>query len=322
MDRLILSLANAWACLRHPMLVWREVGRCGRLPNIAAPVTANEKFLWRRIFDHDPRIAMTCDKLATKAFVAERCPGLKIARVLWTGDDPKVIPEGLLRGDVVVKASHGCAWNYFVNGGQYDRAELERLAARWMRKTYGRKNFEWGYFGVPHRLFIEEMITGPGGLVHTEVKLMMYGGRCLLVVVINDRFGIGSASVYDGELNWMDVASGIGLPVAVAPPPKGIDEIMRAAKLLSRDFDHMRCDFYDRDGEVWFAELTAYNLAGRMDYKGCDRNSEFVLGWDLRLSWFLNAPQGGWRRRYAQALRRRLDERHVVACGTVAPPAP
>lgn len=310
-ERMILSLVDLWVRMRHPKQVWREVLRCRRLPAIADPRTANEKFLWRKAFDHDPRIAMTCDKLATKDYVAEQCPDLKIAKVLWKGTDPRAIPDEVLSGDVVVKASHGCRYNYFVHGGRYDRADLERQARKWMRRTYGRQHGEWGYSQVRRQLFVEEMITEPsGGMVQKEVKLLMFGGQCRLAVLIEDRYSHGEAAVFDGQFNRLDTSSGVGLPVSHSELPPSIVEMRHAARLLSRDFDHMRCDFYDRDGSVWFGEMTAYNLGGQMVYLGCDPASECARTWDIRRSWFLTSPQKGWRRRYAEALKRRLDDRH------------
>jgi len=45
----------------------------------------NEKFLWRKLFDHDPRFVVLSDKLACKEWVTERAPELAVAKVHWLG---------------------------------------------------------------------------------------------------------------------------------------------------------------------------------------------------------------------------------------------
>ncbi|MCK5745690.1 MAG: hypothetical protein KAH44_05720, partial [Oricola sp.] len=62
------------------------------LPNAAFPRTLNEKFLWRKIFDHSPLIGRLTDKLEAKAYFAEKCPSLAQAELIWTGEDSGDIP--------------------------------------------------------------------------------------------------------------------------------------------------------------------------------------------------------------------------------------
>ena len=88
--------------------------------------------------------------------------------------------------------------------------------------------------------------------------------------------------------------------------------MVTAAEQLAAQFDYIRCDLYDVDGEIYFSELTVYPLSGQGGGNSDARHLR-NLGWDLRKSWFLTEPQRGWRKAYSHALRVWLDEVAVSA---------
>ena len=59
------------------------------------------------------------------------------------------------------------------------------------------------------------------------------------------------------------------------------------------------------------AELTITNLGGFQGNIEKSSMKRIFETWDLRKSWFLTTPQSGWRRVYAEILRKYLDQRHA-----------
>ena len=90
-DDLIFSLWRARALLRHPVLHWKYARRMKRIPDTALPKTYSERMLWRKLFDRNPLFVTFADKLATKAWIAARCPDLAVPQTLWTGRVPEEI---------------------------------------------------------------------------------------------------------------------------------------------------------------------------------------------------------------------------------------
>ena len=123
-DSLIFFVANRVFVSRNPMLVWYYREYFGRTPNIADPQRYSERMLWRKILDRNPQFVVFSDKLATKDYIKKRCPDLPVPGTLWVGDDASAIPDGLLAGDVYLKANHGCNFNRRVRCGQPDRVSL------------------------------------------------------------------------------------------------------------------------------------------------------------------------------------------------------
>ena len=304
---LVLRLVRIWCYLRHPRLIKRFHGRLRRFPDPALPADVHEKYLWRKIFDHNPLFTRVSDKLLAKEYAEEQCPDLRVPRTLWVGDDPARLPASLLLGDAVVKATHGSAWNLFIRGGEVDREELERRARGWLTRRYGRRDGEWAYRGVTPRLFVEEMLVPARGPKPDEYKCYVASGRVSYVYsrqygqgpglteVVLDREGRAYATMVDHRT--------VTTPIAT-PAPYG--RIISLAEKLGAPFDDIRCDLYDVDGEIYFSELTVYSLAG---YALIGEESLMHLRdrlWNLDRSWFLTTPQKGWRRVYANALRARL----------------
>jgi hypothetical protein len=280
------------------------------LPNPAAPASDFDKFLWRKLFDHNPLFTMACDKIASKAHAKSVCPELKFAEILWTGDDPTLIPEQLLAGSVVVKANHGSRWNVMVQNGHVDRAIMRKQLSGWMTRQYGRSFGEWGYTNASRSLLVEEMLLQEGEPIQSEYKFHVSGGRTAYVFIERKTEHAGAKKFYlnrDGQLSTEsfdgDIAS---LRFTV---PACFQRMRGIAESLAAPFDYVRCDLYELADEIYFSELTVYPTSGvgarnqKLDLKKL-RNSM----WDLRRSWFLTEPQSGWRRTYATALHRLLDE--------------
>lgn len=286
-DRIILSMVRYWCFIRYPRVSHRTFRRSGVAPNPARPVTDVDKFLWRKIFDHNPLFTMACDKLAAKKYALSKCPGLKTAEVLWIGDDPSEIPADMLAGSVVVKANHGSSWNVMVHKGAVDRAALRERASNWVGRQYGRSFGEWGYKNARRCLFVEEMLVEDGEPARSEFKFHVSGGRTGYVYVTRrgeqgsnqwcclDRDGRVFQDPIDRDDRWTEL-----------DPPASFDRMCDFAETLAAPFDHMRCDFYELDGEIYFSELTTYPQSG----KGLNDPRLVELrnaNWDLRKSWFL-----------------------------------
>ena len=58
---------------------------------------------------------------------------------------------------------------------------------------------------------------------------------------------------------------------------------------------------------MYFSELTLYSDGGFGWIDAVELNQRYTDIWDLGKSWFLQTPQSGWRRFYADALRAPID---------------
>jgi hypothetical protein len=313
-DSALFLAIEVWGWVRFPHIALRYLLLAlphGRLPHLATPRSANDKFFWRKVFDHDPRFTILCGKLQCKEWVRSLGLDLEMAPVLWVGTDPREIPKILLQGNVVIKANRGSGTNLIIRDGRYDQKDLLRTTRRWLGKSYGWRHYEWGYFDVPQTLFVESLINPANGTLD-EIKLYTFGEQIKRVVQIHDRFGAQEASLWepgpDGALVRSNEPAAVSDRISTRPLPGTIDKAIAHARTIGRRFDHVRVDLYTDGHRLWFGEITVYNLGGLISGTGHDPANLINEAWDIRRSSFLQSPpKNGFSARYAVAISRWLQ---------------
>jgi hypothetical protein len=309
LNHVVFAIVDLFIYVRHPLLVLRFCKHVGYWPRPAHPTRYSDKYLWRKLFDHDPRFTECSDKLRAKERVATKFPDIRVPQTFWEGDNPEQIPTSLLLRNCVVKANHGSGWNVLIINGEVDRQDLNRRARSWLKTVYyGRRDEEWGYKNIEPRLFVEQMIISGLSPVKNEYKCYVAGGRVIYAYVKIDRFGefpIDSVIDRDGKSNKTIIDR--YTVTTYINRPENWDRIVRAAEIIGAEFDFVRCDLYEIAGEIWFSEYTFYSLRGYASIEWPEINFALNAAWDIRRSWFLSTPQKGWRALYAGKLRVQLN---------------
>jgi len=230
-----------------------------RLPR-RTPQTFSEKINWRILNDRRPLLSWTGDKVAMKER-AMACAGVRVPRTLWTGTDLRELVAVPLPDRWVLKPNCSSGVVHF-GAGPITSPEAEALASRteyWLDAADVTHRREWIY-GQARRVFLAEERIGSRP-APTDFKFLVFNGEPRLIQVDTDRFSAHHRAIYD--VDW------IRLPVRYAYPvsepmdrPARLEEMLKVAADLGRDFDFIRIDLYDVDGEVWFGEFTPYPASG------------------------------------------------------------
>jgi hypothetical protein len=304
-DRVVLAAWRMAAILAHPRFARRHRRAFGTWPDLATPRDLPERMLWRKLFDRNPLFVTFADKLATKDWIAARCPGMPTVPTLWRGTDPSAIPDALLRPGVVLKANHGSGFNLFLRGPLPPRAEIEAAARGWLARGYGRSRGEWHYGEVRPQLLIEPLL-GPALF---DITVRAGGGRIAWCSVLQHAKQPGErTSAFDPEGRPIDVPNRKRSPPIEdgTPLPAGFARAVAAARVLSREVDFARFDFLAVGDDVHAGEITLFPGSGMHRVTGTQL-AVALATWDLRESWFLRegAATRSWiARRYAAALTR------------------
>ncbi len=291
--------------------LWFRMVKKGRLlSSLSQPVVADEKYLWRKLLDHDPRFVLCSDKLATKTWVDSLGLGIMTPRTLWVGTDPACMPRDCVGADVMIKVNHGSAMNLSHQAMGGDRDRLVARAASYLADDHGRARGEWGYGAVRRRVFAEERLFSGRELI--DLKIYTFGPVIEQIVPIY-RGQETTAAIWEaddeGSLRLSTRRTAVAKQTDNRPLPEITATAIAAAKKIGAYFDHVRVDFLTDGAALYLGELTIYNLAGRAHAVGHLPDAPVTRSWDLRRSWFLNAPQDGWRADYARALKRHIDAR-------------
>ncbi len=329
----MLKIANFLFCFSHPVLVLRFILRMGHLPNILMPGNLAEKYLWRKIFDKNPMFVKLSDKIRFKEHISTTLPGTKFAKVIWRGNNIDEAIDAALHRSGYLKINNASGANLNLAGEGVDETQIRRQARRWLRRKYDKYHGEWAYKNIVPELLIEEDISSEGLERIVDLNLYVFGDcvPCFHAILDNKRPGM-QAGMFDRHgcnLNTRFLQAGFRIfppmyelkaPSQPLPAdfvlPVDVERLCELAVTVAQGHDHLRVDFMWNGRDLYLCEVTVYSIAGYLRYSNSEILKVMTDCWDLRKSWFLTAAQTGWRKRYADWLRSKLE---ISPADTVRP---
>jgi hypothetical protein len=310
-------LFNAMLRLSQWDLFREYARRIGKNPNICVPKRIQEKYLWRKIFDHDPQFTAFSDKLASKDYVANQAPDIPYAKVLWRGSDVREAPAELLAGPGFLKSNHGSGLYFKLGEEPVDLDTLHAMSRGWLDGQHHTKpakwkyRGQWGYKNVERTLFIEEdlSIANDGPLV--DIAIYVFGDKVTdFSVMLDHKTAHIKYARYlaSGQRTDFEKATAKHSPLPHDYElPVSPEVLCDTAKRIAANPDHLRIDLMWNGRQLYFGEITVYSHAGFLRNPNQALLEEMAESWDLRRSWFLTNPQSGWRGLYANWLRQKLE---------------
>lgn len=238
-----------------------------RVPDFDNPTDLSEYILARMIYERNDVYAPHTDKVLVKDYVHSKGLGHIVPKCLGVWDSADKIDWSALPERFAVKCNHGCGYNIICS----DRSKFDIEAAKleldgWAGVKYSR--YETHYHHINPRIFAEEFIDEGTGALPVDYKFMCFRGEPFLVLACKDR-GHGNLKLYLYDLDWNHKSEYLSCPEDdhdTVARPANLDAMIEYARVLSRDFDFVRVDFYDTGDAVWFGELTFTPAWGMMKY--------------------------------------------------------
>lgn len=282
-----IVLALRWRGLMNCMpdkLFIKFVGKSlmGSGFDIKNPKTYNEKLNWLKLYDRNPLYTILVDKYLVKDYVAGIIGREHIIPTLGVWENEEEIDFDKLPEKFVLKCNHnsGLGMCICVDKSKLNIDEVKAKLKLGLNENYYLKNREWPYKDVPRRIIAEKYMEGTkdnqqNGL--NDYKFFCFNGVPRFLFVATDRqINETKFDFFDMEYNHLDIKN--GHENASIPPSKPIkfEEMKRFATLLSKGIPHVRVDFYEVDGVVYFGELTFAHWGGFVKF---DPNKwDFVFG--------------------------------------------
>jgi hypothetical protein len=234
----------------------------GYEPNFHCPSTFNERVACKILYDRNPLIPLTTDKVAARDYVATKVGRDILLPLFGVWDRAADVPWDNLPSSFALKGSHGWQMNLLVRDkAATDRNVALQQAERWLSTNHYKQTGEWGYRDIQPRLLAEALIISdrPSG-VPEDFKFYVFHGQPRLLGVHLDR-GTGGYGFQFHDPNNLSPLSILGgnspEEVPYTPPPE-IRDLASIAARLGADFDFVRVDLYFAGGQAWFGELTHY----------------------------------------------------------------
>lgn len=169
-----------------------------------------------------------------------------------------------LPNEFVLKCTHDSGGIVIVKDRQtLDISSAKKRLNKFLKRKYYNLGREWPYKYVKPRIIAEKYMTDESGYELKDYKIYNFNGEPRMIQVDYDRFVSHKRNIYTPTWEYMDVS--IKYPTdknRVIKRPERLDEMLRLARLLSKDYPHLRTDFYSINEKVYFGELTFYPESG------------------------------------------------------------
>ena len=255
----------------------------GRFPDLQNPCRFIEKLNWLKIHDHDPRYSALVDKWDVMDYVSERIGEGYCIKKFGVWDSFDEIDFDALPDQFVLKCTHDSGGIVICKDkASFNKAAARRKLNRSMKRSYYWHAREWPYRNIRPRILAEEFMTDLSGTGLLDYKFFCFDGEPEFMYIATGRAdGNTHFDFYDRDFNWLPVRQ--HCPNAAVHPekPEGYEEMLELARKLSRGLKHVRVDFFQSGGKVYFGELTMYHLCG---YERFDPDEfDFKFGEYLKL---------------------------------------
>jgi hypothetical protein len=250
-------------------LVYRE--KFGKKLNLKNPRTFNEKIQWLKLYDRKPIYTMMVDKYEVKSYVAKIIGQEHIIPTLGVWDSFEQIDFSSLPGQFVLKCTHDSGGLVICKDkSMLDIEAARRKINRSLSTNYYKWGREWPYKDVKPRIIAEEYMVDESGYELKDYKFFCFDGIPKAMFIATDR-GVENTETkfdfYDMNFKHLPFTNGHENSQKELRCPDTFEEMKRLAGLLSRGIPHVRVDFYDINGIVYFGELTFAHWSGMVPFK-------------------------------------------------------
>lgn len=242
------------------------------------PKTYNEKLQWLKLYDRKPEYTKMVDKAEAKKYASTIIGNEHIIPTIAVYDKVEDIDFDVLPNQFVLKCTHDSGGVVICKDKSiFDKKTAIKKLSKGIRKNYYWQNREWPYKNVKPRIIAEKYMTdGDGGL--KDYKFFCFNGEPKLMFLLKDRKIDTRLNFYDLDFKKLPFERGYPNFSDVIEKPKGWEEMILLAQKLSKNIPHLRVDFYDIEGHIYFGELTFSPGSGMEVFKPCEWD-DILGGW-------------------------------------------
>lgn len=240
------------------------------------PQTFSEKMQWLRVYDNSPLKTKLADKYLSREYVKEKIGAEYLVPLLGVYDTFDEINFDALPEQFVIKCNHGCGYNIIVKDkNSFNKIDAKNKIATWMGENFAYYFGEIQYRDIKRKIIVEKYIENIDGDIF-DYKYFCFNEKAYYILYCSDRksgllkntfldlYGNNLYFNYCGELFHENLKK-----------PKNLELMNKLAEKLSKGFKHVRIDFYNINGKIYFGEFTFTSYGGYFNFKPKE--------WDLKM---------------------------------------
>lgn len=243
--------------------------RFKRFCNLKNPKTFNEKLQWLKLNDRNSDYPKMVDKHEVKKYVSEIIGEEYIIPTLGVWDRFEDIDFDTLPEQFVLKCTHDSEGLVIVeNKSKFDINLAKEKINNALEYNFYYIGRELPYKEIKPRIIAEQFMKDE---VHGELrdyKFFCFNGEVKAMFIASERSkGSTKFDYFDLDFNKLDIVQSYPNSEKNIEKPVNFEKMIELSKQLSKNIPHVRVDFYEVNGRLYFGELTFYHYSGFTPFK-------------------------------------------------------
>lgn len=253
--------------------------KMGKRLNLKNPQTFNEKLQWLKLYDRKPEYTRMVDKNEAKKYVAERIGEEYTIPTLGVWDRFEDIDFDSLPDQFVLKCTHDSGGLVICrNKSMLDIEAAKNKIQKCLKRNYYYQNREWPYKNVKPRIIAEAYMEDEATAELRDYKFFCFDGQVKALFIATERASKTEETkfdFFDEDFNHLSFTNGHPNATAIPEKPVNFEKMKELAGKLSEGVPHLRVDFYEVNGRIYFGELTFSHWSGMMPFEPEEWDEKF-----------------------------------------------
>jgi len=257
------------------MLAFQYRLKLGRWPSFETPTRYTEKLQIYKMKHRDPLMGVCVDKFDVREYVTNSGLSNILNKCFGVYDNANEINFDALPNKFVAKTTDGGGGNnvYICKDKSRENiSALRSLLNSWLGVKDYNAGREWPYTQIKKsRIIIERLIESnniEGDL--PDYKFFCFNGKVFCSYMTkgyNLDHSFSQLGFLDKDFHLLDISRTDYLPMKEQPlKPQNYEKMVEYAEILSKPFPHVRVDFYNIEGSIYFGELTFFTASGYIQF--------------------------------------------------------
>ena len=251
------------------------------------PKSYNEKLQWLKLYDRKPEYTRMVDKYEVKKLVSELIGEEFVIPTIGVWDKFDDINFDSLPEKFVLKCTHDSGGLVICKDkSHFDKKAAKKKISKCLKRNYYYSHREWPYKNVKPRIIAENYMEDTKTAELRDYKFFCFDGDVKALFVATERQKAGEEvkfDFFDENFNHLPVKQGHPNAEVTPEMPERFEEMKRLASVLSQNIPHVRVDFYEVDGKVYFGEMTFYHFSGFVPFEPEE--------WDYKFGEWIELPE-------------------------------
>ncbi|WP_418637608.1 ATP-grasp fold amidoligase family protein [Winogradskyella sp.] len=228
------------------------------------PQTYNEKLQWLKLYYRKPELTNMVDKYEVKKYVEDLIGREYVIPTLGVWNSFDEIDFDKLPNQFVLKTTHDQGGVVICKDKlSFDYIKARKLLNKHLKFKHFYLSREWPYKDVKPRIIAEKYMANDENEDLNDFKFFCFHGEPQALFIATERqTGNVKFDYFDMDFSPLELVQSYQRSGFEVKKPIGFEKMAELSRILTSGLPHVRVDFYNINGKIYFGELTFFHHGG------------------------------------------------------------